>query len=557
MVDFGMNASVEGLRKQAKRWLKAIRGGDAEARAKFDELVPRHTASVGLREVQQALARARGFASWAALKEYFELEGLERAGGDALLDEFLNKACLSYSDDWPSNWRRAARILARHPELAQKNIYSAVVSGELERVRLLLEAEPELVNRKGGPRSWEPLLCLCYARLPTERAAQHSLSVARLLLERGADPNAHFLSPGGDSTYRFTALTGAMGQGELGQPEHPHAEALARLLLEAGADPNDSQGLYNTCLQGDETRWFELLSEFGLRNEPVNWAGKGAPPEKSPGNLSFLIARAATTKQMARLEWLVCHGADPNARSSYTGKTCYESALLEGHADVAAWLLAHGANAMPLQGRDAFVAAAARGDQATAQHLASEHPEYLADTQPLVQAAGNGNAEMVRILLELGMDPNRPGDHRYLALNNGAKHRSVSELLLAHGADPRSRTYGATAAGWALHAKNLEMARLHAEHSRLLLDAVMTGHLKLAHDLLTVDPESVKERSPSGATALHLLPEDADIADQLIELLLRHGADPAAKNDAGQTPVQALESNGRDEVADRLDSLLQ
>ena len=556
MVDSGMNASFEGLRRQAKRWLKAIRGGDAEARARFDALLPRHSDSVGLREVQQALSRERGFAGWAALKEHFELEGLASAGGDALLDEFLNKACISYSDDWPANWRRAERILARHPELARKNIYSAVVSGELERVRALLDAEPGLVNRKGGPRSWEPLLFLCYGRLPTERAAQQSLAIAQLLLERGADPNAHWLSPGGDSSYRFTALTGAMGQGELGQPEHPHAEALARLLLEAGADANDSQGLYDTCLQGDETRWLELLFEFGLGNRTVNWTGETSPPEKSPGNLSFLIAYAATTKQMARLKWLVDHGADPNARSSYTGKTCYESALLQGHADVAAWLVEHGANATPLEGLDAFVAATSRGDRQTAERLASEHPEYLADTQPLVRAAGHGNAEAVRILLELGMDPNRPGDHQYLALNNGSKHRAVSELLLAHGADPRGRTYGATAAGWALHGKNLEMARFQAEHSRLLLDAVMTGHVALARELLAADPESVKERSPSGSTPLHFLPEDADIAEQLMDLLLRHGADPQAKNDAGQTPAQALEANGRDEAADRLESLL-
>ena len=47
---------------------------------------------------------------------------------------------------------------------------------------------------------------------------------------------------GGDC--RFTALTGASGEGEQGpvnQPPHPEWEAFARLLLDAGADPNDGQ----------------------------------------------------------------------------------------------------------------------------------------------------------------------------------------------------------------------------------------------------------------------------------------------------------------------------
>jgi ankyrin repeat protein len=50
------------------------------------------------------------------------------------------------------------------------------------------------------------------------------------------------------------------------------------------------------------------------------------------------------------------------------------------------------------------------------------------------------------------------------------------------------------------------------------------------------------------------LPEDVDIAETLIDLLLAHGADPNAKNEAGQTPRESLEANGRDEIADRLEA---
>ena len=50
------------------------------------------------------------------------------------------------------------------------------------------------------------------------------------------------------------------------------------------------------------------------------------------------------------------------------------------------------------------------------------------------------------------------------------------------------------------------------------------------------------------------MPEDPDRADELMALLLAHGADPDAKNDAGQTPAEFLEANGRDELSDRLEA---
>ncbi len=60
------NANLDNLRREAKRWLKAIAEGDAAAAARFLEFFPGHAAAPKLREVQQALARDYGFASWAA-----------------------------------------------------------------------------------------------------------------------------------------------------------------------------------------------------------------------------------------------------------------------------------------------------------------------------------------------------------------------------------------------------------------------------------------------------------------------------------------------------------
>ncbi|HET6584722.1 MAG TPA: hypothetical protein VFG69_14795, partial [Nannocystaceae bacterium] len=232
-------ADLEGLRKQATRWLKALRAGDTAAFERLVRVLPEHGERPGLREVQQALAREHGFASWAALKEHLEVLALERGGDEALLGEFLQHACIFSGGalDFPSKWRRADRILARHPAIARANLHTAVVCGDLEHATALLARDPELVTGRAGPQAWEPLLFACYGRLSDPRVARHSVAIAELLLDCGADPNT-FCVVGG---LRFTALTGVMGQGEMSAPEHVCAEELARLLLDRGASPNDSQ----------------------------------------------------------------------------------------------------------------------------------------------------------------------------------------------------------------------------------------------------------------------------------------------------------------------------
>jgi len=60
--------SLESLRKEAKRWLKAIHENDAAARARLDRAFENAPAEPTLRDVQHALALEMGFAGWSALK---------------------------------------------------------------------------------------------------------------------------------------------------------------------------------------------------------------------------------------------------------------------------------------------------------------------------------------------------------------------------------------------------------------------------------------------------------------------------------------------------------
>src|SRR5688500_8340237 len=61
--------SPDGLRKQAKRWFRALDARDAEARTRFDRAYPGGPSRPVLRDVQHALAREYGHDSWIALME--------------------------------------------------------------------------------------------------------------------------------------------------------------------------------------------------------------------------------------------------------------------------------------------------------------------------------------------------------------------------------------------------------------------------------------------------------------------------------------------------------
>jgi ankyrin repeat protein len=74
--------------------------------------------------------------------------------------------------------------------------------------------------------------------------------------------------------------------------------------------------------------------------------------------------------------------------------------------------------------------------------------------------------------------------------------------------------------------------------------------VQLARELCAADPSCVRERTPRGNSALHLLPEDPVAAGALTLLLLDAGADPRARNEDGKTPAERLEERGLDEIAD-------
>jgi hypothetical protein len=258
-------------------------------------------------------------------------------------------------------------------------------------------------------------------------------------------------------------LTGAFGRGEGDPPPHHYELELARLLLERGADPNDSQTLYNrSWVPGDE--WLELLFEYGLGTGTGGpWHARLGSQHSTPREmLEDQLCWATLYNLPTRVQLLLRHGVDPDGRGTshpiMQGRRALEQALLDGSDEIAHALLAAGAAQIELDPVQELAAACMRGDRAGVEKLLAvdrglAKAAATREPQLIVRAAELGRRDVVRLLAELGFDVNYLG--RMTALHQAAFDGDLElvKLLLELGADPtvRDRSYDATPLGWAHH----------------------------------------------------------------------------------------------------------
>ena len=555
-------SNLDTLKKEAKRWLKALRANDLEARTRLQRAYPKAPAEPGLRDIQHALAQEHGLTNWAELKDKLSEYALANRSHAERVAEFMENAILTYgippgTADWDSGYqddpaRRllAARILRQHPEVGCDSIHTAVLCGDLVTVQRLLSERPEAASEKGGLRCWEPLLYLCYGRLPIAAASENAVAIARMLLDRGANPNVYFT----DGENHLTPLTGALGEGERSPtnvPPHPQAEALALLLLERGADPYDRQGLYNTSLWRDDDHWLDLLWMHTVKSTPTTvWMHAGK------SEFDYLFDIAVSRNHLKRAEWLLKHGANPNAIGHYSKRSLYKHAVLLGLTAMAALLVRFGVEPARLEGHEAFQAACMRLDRQAAQGLLEQHPGYLKAPEPMMAAAKHDLRDVAALLLDLGMSPD-VDDHGHRPLHAAASSDSpsVATLLILRGAevDAREPRYGGTPLAWARHHERPRMTELLSPVSRDVFSLAATGNVERLRQVLTAESELARTVNWS-TTPLFCLPKDDDQAVEIVELLLAHGADPTIRNSDGATAADCARKRGLDDAGELIDS---
>jgi ankyrin repeat protein len=321
---------------------------------------------------------------------------------------------------WHGPLDRAESILAAHPEIASSDIHTAAILGDDAAVGRFLAQDPASATAKGGPRGWDALTHLCFSKyLRLDRARSVGfVRAATVLLDAGANPNTGFYS---EEHLPKPTLESAL-YGAAGVAHHPE---LTRLLVERGADPNDDEVPYHSPETLDN-RAMKILVESG---------------KLTPASLATMLVRKFDWHDDEGVAWLLAHGADPNFLSHWGGRPLhhalsrgnpltYFELLLDRGADpgllakdgttaysVAARmarvdvldLFERRGFAVALEGDDAFLAACARADEATARRVVASDPSTVQRLQSqnsglLVDFAGSGSTAAVSLMLDLGFD---------------------------------------------------------------------------------------------------------------------------------------------------------
>ena len=540
---------LDTLRKDAKRWLKDLRAGDKAAIARFRESGADSSAKPTLRDVQHALALDYGCESWIALKAALADLALDRQSYAERIDQVLRHG-------WDGNPVLARRMLKRYPAIARDSLFTAAACGDVAEIERRLARDPGAATTTGGPKDWSALAYVAYSRLDDV----NGLAIARLLLAAGADPNFSF-NDGWDNA--FTLVTGAIGLGEGAKASHPQATDLVETLVAAGASPFDTQALYNISIVGSDVYWYDLLWRLceaqGVTEhwrDAVSYRIGGRQPLNP---LDYLLGNAVGQNHLARAEWLLARGANPDTPHAYTGQPVHAVAQLSGFGAMAAALERFGATPVALHGPQAFRAACLGGHAERARALLAQDPSLTADPTLLLAAAEFGNAPAVALLLSLGADANRLDHEGISPLHRAVQSGSIAcaDLLIAAGAeiDRRERKWKGTPLSWAAVLGRPQMAERLAPLSRDMWPLVHLGLVERLDALLDAEPGLANEvRADDDApTPLFHLPDEDDQAAAVAAILLRHGADPRAENRKGETAIDAARQRGLDDAADLME----
>jgi ankyrin repeat protein len=440
--------NLEYYRKQAKSLLKAARSGDASA-------LTRLGATPALHAAQLAIAREQGFASWPRFRAFLAQSALDFQG---LAAAFIEAAV--------SDRRGAEELLAAHPDLAAAGLYPALVLGHRDRVERIVAKLG--VASIGGPNAWPPLLYCCNSRFahPSSGRADALVETARMLLSRGADPNAFYL-PEEFPDNPLSALFGATGLN--------NNAALGRTLLEAGARADDGESLYHSTEHHGDHGCVKLLLEFGA---PATTALNHMLDAEDPEGLRLLLQAGAdpnhtNSRHETALHWavwrrrspeiiatLLDHGAAIDVRRD-DGRTAYALAALSGQRQSASLLASRGADTT-LSHLDRFLARGTRPG----------HIDHTPETTRLLPDLASVHATTaVRALLDAGIPVNSRGEHGATALHWACwkGYADLVELLLAHSArlDIKDTSFDADPAGWLDHGRENNGDRKGSDYDRV------------------------------------------------------------------------------------------
>ena len=448
--------SLEQLRKQAKDLLEQYRSGDHAAIAEVERFERRpDPASFALNDAQRVLARAYGYESWTKLKAFVDGVNVAR-------------------------------------------LADAVSAGDLNEVRALLAARPELVSMDMAENNEHRALHYAVLRRDAE--------MVRLLMQAGAD-----------------ARKGIW----------PHRDATSGLALARDREYFEIVGI----IEEEEQR----------RRRELSCPNTSVSPAQDEINEAISRGDAAAAMRLLEADPALIHACDRN------GATPLHIAAEETDAELVKWLLERGANArkkdihglMPLDraalaadprndSAEQFLAVAkllmrhgaemtiraaiALPDATRVREMIEAQPDLLREIGQsgglLTLAVNHAHPKIVRLLLDLGADP----DERilleeveqptpswgmplwYAAL---AGDLEITKLLLDRGADPNANVY---ASGWPLR-----NAWHHEPVRRLLMERGAIAHPYMIAEMHDIqEARRILDANPSEEVVRELVWSAAD-----------------------------------------------
>ncbi len=312
---------------------------------------------------------------------------------------------------------------------ATRDLTVAAALGEIEQVRQILDREPERI-RETRPSGRRPLSAAI--------EAGHD-EIARLLVERGADPNW-----GEPTAPKGRALQAAASAGK---------REMVELLLAHGADPNggvDSSGNAVSAAATPEIR--ALLVARGGTIDPydTSWIDDDAELGRVAGDptetlrISAGFAMVVGDGRRDKLDRLLASGL--RVPSVLTGCQGY----LLAHTDMLRTLLAHGMSPDLMNWQRQTLLHLVCGGRENTQG-AIERATILLDaganislrdeeyrSTPLAWAARTNALELAALLLAENAPTNLPDDEPWatpLAWAERRGHAAMSTLLRRHGAE--------------------------------------------------------------------------------------------------------------------------
>jgi ankyrin repeat protein len=388
------HANLEWLRKRAKRRLDELRAAQPGAK---------------LADAQFDVAKEYGFSSWRALKAHLDLQTLEGQllhairDGDtarlgALLDEHpdaLQRRTKPYEWTLLHHAAQAGHLavvnflIARGLDVNARErgdntvpMHWAAASGHYDVVRRLADAGTDVVGR-GDDHALEIIgwaTCWGQCEDPNSDQCARATAVADFLVLRGAHHNIYsaIALDRGDRRALNTRLTRNDGNRT---PLHAavlgNRPKMVRLLIELGADPLavDGDGFPATAYATRADADLPVMEAVrAMTFAELDSAERGLrPPNVSPTDLLAAVALgdwksgerllrdkprlidadggvlhlSAKRGDVAAVEWLLDHGADPSGRWAHWDSivTPLHLAILGGHPQVVRVLLAAGADA--------------------------------------------------------------------------------------------------------------------------------------------------------------------------------------------------------------------